>query len=68
MNNSGGPSQQVSHFFKIPPENIIVIHDDIDLPLATITYKSGGGHAWHNGLKSIINEIGSKDLDRKSVV
>jgi len=45
MNNSGGPSQQVSHFFKIPPENIIVIHDDIDLPLATITYKSGGGHA-----------------------
>lgn len=58
MNTSGGPVGEVARFYKIPPENIIVIHDELDLPLGRLRVKIGGGHGGHNGLKSIDSHIG----------
>lgn len=58
MNNSGLPSVELTRFFKIPLENIIVLHDDLDLPLAKIRIKTGGGHAGHNGLRSLDAHLG----------
>ncbi len=53
MNLSGKSVQPVKHFFKVELENVIVIHDDIDLPFGAVRFKKGGGHGGHNGLKSI---------------
>lgn len=63
MNLSGEPTIALSQFFKIPPENIIVFHDELDLPLAKIRVKIGGGHGGHNGLKSLDAHLG-KDYKR----
>ena len=53
MNLSGKSVQPVKQFFKIPLDEIIVIHDDIDLPFGAVRFKRGGGHGGHNGLKSL---------------
>lgn len=53
MNLSGNSVVKAAHFYKILPENIIVIHDDMDLPIDKIKAKTGGGTGGHNGLKSI---------------
>jgi PTH1 family peptidyl-tRNA hydrolase len=53
MNLSGKSVQQVKDFFKVELENIIVIHDDIDLPFGAVRFKRGGGHGGHNGLRSL---------------
>ena len=53
MNLSGKSVQAVAHFYKIAPEQIIVIHDDIDLPFGAVRFKQGGSSGGHNGLKSI---------------
>ena len=58
MNHSGRSVQVVKQFFKIDIEDIIVIHDDIDLPFGAIRLKRGGGHGGHNGLRSIDAAIG----------
>lgn len=66
MNLSGKSLQAVKSFYKIDIENIIVIHDDIDLPFAAMRIKKGGGHGGHNGLKSIDEHI-SKEYIRVRV-
>lgn len=53
MNLSGKSVQPVKHFFKVELEDVIVIHDDIDLPFGAVRFKRGGGHGGHNGLKSL---------------
>lgn len=53
MNLSGKSLQAVKHFYKVDLDEIIVIHDDIDLPFGAVRFKKGGGHGGHNGLKSI---------------
>lgn len=58
MNNSGQAVVEAANFYKIPPENIIVFHDELDLDPNKIRVKLGGGHAGHNGLRSIIAHIG----------
>ncbi len=63
MNLSGEAVQLICHYYKIPITNVIVIHDDIDLELGQVKIKSGGGHAGHNGLKSI-DHCCSKDYWR----
>jgi len=60
MNVSGGPAGEVAGFYKIPPENIIVIHDELDLPLGKLRVKRGGGNGGHNGLKSLDAHIGKE--------
>lgn len=59
MNLSGQAVQFLAKFYKIVPENILVIHDDIDLNFGNVRAKLGGGHGGHNGLKSIDGAIGS---------
>ena len=62
MNLSGKSVLPVMNFFKIPIEDIVVIHDDIDLPFGALKYKIGGGNGGHNGLKSIDSSIGKDYL------
>ncbi len=57
MNLSGNSVQPVKHFFKIELEDVIVIHDDIDLPFGAVRFKKGGGHGGHNGLRSIDSQL-----------
>ncbi len=58
MNTSGGPTGEASRFYKIPPEKIITIHDELDLPLGKLRVKKGGGNGGHNGLKSLDAHVG----------
>ena len=53
MNNSGLAVHAIKEYYKIDLENIIVIHDDLDLPFGTVKFKIGGGHGGHNGLRSL---------------
>ena len=57
MNNSGIAVHSIKEYYKIDLENIIVIHDDLDLPFGTVKFKIGGGHGGHNGLKSLDSHI-----------
>lgn len=63
MNESGRSVGEAARFYKIPPEDIIVFHDELDLPAEKVKVKTGGGTAGHNGLKSIGSHIG-KDFRR----
>ncbi len=58
MNLSGQSVGEAVRFYKIPLENIIVLHDELDLPLGKIRVKTGGGHGGNNGLRSIIGHLG----------
>ena len=58
MNLSGLAVQLAMNFYRISRENVVVFHDDIDIPLGTIRLKKGGSHGGHNGLKSIIDKVG----------
>jgi len=64
MNLSGGPVKQAIDSMGIGAEDLLVIHDDIDIPLGEARYKTGGGHGGHNGLKSIVAEIGENGFFR----
>lgn len=63
MNLSGESVQIVKNFYKIDIADIVVIHDDIDLPFLALRFKNGGGHGGHNGLRSIDSMI-SKEYNR----
>jgi PTH1 family peptidyl-tRNA hydrolase len=64
MNVSGQSVGEAARFLKIAPENVIVIHDELDLPPSKLRVKTGGGHGGHNGLKSIDAHLGTKDYVR----
>jgi PTH1 family peptidyl-tRNA hydrolase len=64
MNESGGPVAGLMSFYKIAVENLIVIHDDLDIPFAEVRLKLGGGEGGHNGLRSITKSVGTKDYLR----
>ncbi len=64
MNKSGRAVAPAMSFFKIAPPDLLVIHDDADLPAGKILIKKGGGTAGHKGLNSIRNFLGSADFDR----
>ena len=59
MNDSGTPIKTILKFYKLPPSNLIVIHDDIDLAAGKLRIKCGGGHGGHNGLRDIDKHIGT---------
>jgi PTH1 family peptidyl-tRNA hydrolase len=67
MNNCGNALREAREFYKIDTDKIIVIHDEIDLPLGRIKLKKDGGSAGHNGIKSIIANIGSNNFARVRV-
>lgn len=58
MNNSGVAVHSIKEYYKIDLENIIIIHDDLDLPFGVVKFKKGGGNGGHNGLKSLDSHIG----------
>lgn len=64
MNLSGESVGPMASFFKIEPNEILVIQDEVDLPFGTIAFKDGGGLAGHNGLKSITQCLGTQDFIR----
>jgi len=68
MNNSGKPVKKVVDYLKIELPNLLVIHDELDLPLGVIKFKNSGGHGGHNGLRDIIRGLGdNKDFIRLRV-
>lgn len=64
MNLSGGPVTALGDFYKIPPDRIVVIHDDLDVPFGEIRLKFGGGTGGHNGLRSVSAALGTRDFFR----
>src|SRR3954447_3779495 len=64
MNESGGPVASLRDFFKVPAERIVVVHDELDIPFATLRLKLGGGDNGHNGLRSVTKSLGTKDYLR----
>jgi len=64
MNNSGMPVLDVKQFFKVEPNQLLVVYDDIDLPLGTIRLRDGGGTGGHKGIESIIYQIQSENFNR----
>ena len=64
MNNSGMPVLDVKQFFKVEPEQFLVVHDDIDLPLGTIRFRDGGGTGGHKGIESIIYQTQNEKFNR----
>ncbi len=67
MNTSGGPVSSAAGYFGIPPERVIVIHDDLDLPFETIKLKADGGHGGQNGVRDIITALGTPEFVRVRV-
>lgn len=64
MNLSGQSVLALMQFYKIPLQNILVVHDDLDLPAGVARLKQGGGHGGHNGLRDIIARCGGSDFAR----
>ena len=64
MNESGGPIKALATFYSVEPTNIIVLHDELDIPYAAIRAKVAGGDNGHNGLKSLTSAFGTPDYFR----
>jgi PTH1 family peptidyl-tRNA hydrolase len=64
MNESGGPIVGVARFYKVPIEQIAIVHDDLDLPFGSLRLKRGGGDGGHNGLRSASAALDSKEYAR----
>ena len=64
MNLSGGPVSRLCRDYEEDPAELIVIHDELDINPGTVRVKKGGGHAGHNGLRSIIEKLGTRDFLR----
>ncbi|MBN2047511.1 MAG: aminoacyl-tRNA hydrolase [Anaerolineaceae bacterium] len=64
MNASGQAVGALSKFYKVPPENILVIHDDLDLPLGTLRLRPGGGSGGQKGVASIMQHLGTQEFPR----
>jgi PTH1 family peptidyl-tRNA hydrolase len=64
MNESGAPLKALADFYKVPAGNVIVVHDEIDIPFNTIRMKLGGGDNGHNGLKDITKHFAGADYYR----
>ena len=67
MNLSGEAVRRLLHFFKVPPENLIVLHDDLDLPFGKIRIRLRGGHGGHQGVKSIVEALGNDGFIRLKI-
>lgn len=64
MNVSGGPVKKLLESYGIAADHLVVIHDELDIPAGTVRVKFGGGHAGHNGLRSICDKLGTRDWFR----
>ena len=64
MNHSGQAASALAHFYRLAPGQILVAHDELDLPPGSVRLKKDGGHGGHNGLRDIISALGNKDFYR----
>ncbi len=64
MNNSGEAVVKCAHYYRIAPQQILVVHDELDLPLGTVRLKQGGGYGGHNGVRDIATRLDSADFLR----
>lgn len=64
MNNSGQAVRLVTDYYGVPAEKIVVLHDEMDLPLGRMRFKFGGGSAGHKGINSMVQELGTQDFYR----
>jgi len=64
MNLSGRPVAALAAFYKIPPERLVVVHDELDIPFGAVRLKLGGGDNGHNGLRSITGALGTREYYR----
>jgi len=67
MNLSGEAVRQAADFYKVPPERVLVVSDDVSLPVGKLRVRSGGSAGGHNGLKSIISHLGSEEFPRVKI-
>jgi PTH1 family peptidyl-tRNA hydrolase len=67
MNESGGPVSTLVKFYKVEPDHVVVVHDELDIPFDTLRVKLGGGDNGHNGLRSIRSALGTGDFYRVRV-
>lgn len=67
MNNSGQSVIQVVNFYKINPSDVVVMHDDMDIPVGDVRYKTKGSAGGHNGIKSIIQHLGTQEFKRVKI-
>ncbi|MEJ5912821.1 aminoacyl-tRNA hydrolase [Pseudokineococcus sp. 1T1Z-3] len=67
MNVSGGPVAGLARFFSVPPERVVLVHDELDLPGDVVRLKRGGGEGGHNGLRDTSKALGTKDYVRVRV-
>ena len=67
MNESGGPVRGLLDYHSIPPTDLVVLHDELDIPFASVRLKRGGGEGGHNGLRSISRSTGTRDYLRVRV-
>ncbi len=67
MNRSGQSVAAVARYFDVRPEQILVVHDELDLPPGQVRLKQGGGHAGHNGLRDIMSALGNREFWRLRV-
>ncbi|MBF6233232.1 aminoacyl-tRNA hydrolase [Nocardia farcinica] len=67
MNLSGRPVAALARFFSVPPTEVIVVHDELDLPFGAVRLKRGGGEGGHNGLRSISSALTTKDYLRTRI-
>ncbi len=64
MNNSGDAVIQAVHFWHVEPANVIMVYDDLDIPLGSIRLRSGGSAGGHNGVKSVLERLGTQEIPR----
>jgi PTH1 family peptidyl-tRNA hydrolase len=64
MNESGQAIVPLARFYQIPPERMLIVYDELDLPLGTVRVRSEGGSGGHKGMRSIIEQLGGQDLAR----
>ena len=67
MNRSGDSIGPLVGFYKLKPDSVVVIHDDLDLPIGVVKLKSGGGHGGHNGLRDLVSKLGTANFQRVRV-
>ena len=67
MNVSGGPVAGLAKFYGVPPEHVVVVHDELDIPFDTIKLKAGGGHGGHNGVRDVAKALDSNAFARVRV-
>ncbi|WP_454051167.1 aminoacyl-tRNA hydrolase [Cellulomonas sp. Marseille-Q8402] len=67
MNTSGGPVAALARYYDVPPERVVMVHDELDIPFGDIRLKIGGGEGGHNGLRDTTKALGTKDYLRVRV-